>query len=346
MSVKKLYLELTDRCNLNCKMCYRKSWVKSFGDMEYNVFKKLVSELKSQDKLDEIVLGGIGEPTCVKYFKDALELLKDYKITLTTNATLIDGTLAEYIIKYVDVLVVSIDGDMVKYEEIRGTALNIVENNIAMLNKLKYKNNCAKPVINVQFVLSKQNKDDIFKVMDIARNLEANMFIVSNIIPQNEENKDAVLYTRYENKEIKDLFQQIVLYGLKIGLRLSLPNYELRTMRNCSFVDESAAFICSSGDVVPCYRFSHEYMEYVFGRKKQINKYTFGNIKKETLASIWSSEKYVKFRECISNNKYPSCLDCDLADGCDYVNDTEMDCFGVSPSCGDCLWSRRFAQCP
>ena len=222
----------------------------------------------------------------------------------------------------------------------------ILESNIKRLNKLKRLNSSKTPIIDVQFVLSSENSDEIFKVMDIARALEANRIIISNIIPQVEANKDSVLYTRYENSEIKNLFQKIMLYGMHRGIRVSLPNYELKTMRNCSFVEDSCAFICSSGDISPCYRFSHEYTEYVLGREKKINKFIFGNIEKDSLKDIWSSEKYVEFRERILNNRYPSCLDCDLVDGCDYVVDTEMDCFGLSPSCGDCLWSRWFTQCP
>jgi len=346
MGTQKLYLELTDKCNLNCKMCYRESWSQVFGDMKDDTLNKLANELKTQDEIKEIVIGGIGEPTFAKNFIVALELLKDYKITLTTNGTLIDEEMAEYIVKYVDTVTVSIDGASDKYREIRGASLDTLESNIKRLNKLKHLNKSKTPKIDVQCVLSNENSDEIFKVMDIARELEANRVIVSNIIPQVETNKDSILYTRYENSEIKNLFQKIMLHGMHRGIKVSLPNCELKTMRNCSFVEDSCAFICSSGDVSPCYRFSHEYTEYVFGREKQINKFIFGNLEKDSLKDIWNSERYIEFRERILNNGYPSCLDCDLVDGCDYVIDTDMDCFGVSPSCGDCLWSRRFTQCP
>ena len=124
MGIKKLYLELTDKCNLNCKMCYRESWSKVVGDMQDDILNKLANELKTQNELNEIVIGGIGEPTFAENFKIALELLKDYKITLTTNSTLIDQEMAEYIVKYVDTVTVSIDGASDKYREIRGTSLD------------------------------------------------------------------------------------------------------------------------------------------------------------------------------------------------------------------------------
>ncbi|AKN31683.1 radical SAM protein [Clostridium carboxidivorans P7] len=346
MLLKKLYLELTDKCNLNCKMCYRKSWEQNFCDMKDDLLIKLVNELKTHTKLKEIVIGGIGEPTFSKNFKMALELLKDYKLTVTTNGTLMDKELLEYLIKYVDVVTISIDGLFDKYEEIRGSKLDLIIENINLLNKLKYKFSSKTPLVDIQFVLSNENLKEIFKVMDLASDLKANKFIISNIIPQSEENKDNILYGRYENKSIKDLFNELTVHAMHKGIKISLPNYELKTIRKCDFMENHAAFICASGDVAPCYRFSHHYTEYVFGRKKEIEKFIFGNIKNDTLLNIWNNIEYKNFRYRILNNKYPSCIDCDLVDGCDHVNDAESDCYGLSPTCGDCLWSREFVQCP
>ena len=346
MPIKKLYLELTDSCNLNCKMCYRKSWGQAFGDMKDDVFSKLINELKTHRELKEIVIGGIGEPTFSKHFKRTLKALKDYKLVLTTNGTLLNDELDQYLIKHVDKVTVSIDGASEKYRDIRGTDLDTLIKKIKMLSELKQKLNSSTPLIDVQFVLSNENVNEIFQVIDIASDLKADRFIVSNIIPQIEDNKDNILYRRYENIDLKNLFDKVMIYGLHKGVKIKLPNYELKTIRECSFVEDSCAFICSSGDVSPCYRFSHNYTEYVFGREKQINKFIFGNIETDSLINIWNSEKYIKFRNYILNNQYPSCIDCDYVIGCDYVKDTEMDCYTISPSCGDCLWSRKFVQCP
>lgn len=346
MPIKKLYLELTDKCNLNCKMCYRKSWEQDFCEMDEDMLIKLTDELKIHPELKEIVIGGIGEPTCSKHFRKALELLRDYKITVTTNGTLIDEELAEYFIKYVDVVTISIDGLFDIYKEIRGVNLDLIVENIRLLNRIKGKFSSKTPLIHIQFVLSSDNIKEIFKVMDLASDLKADKFIISNIIPQSLENKDAILYSRYENQNIKRLFNEVIVYSFRKGIKISIPNYELKTVRRCNFVKDSAVFICSSGDVSPCYRFSHSYTEYVFGREKQVQKFTFGNIKNDTLMNIWNSNQYNNFRERILNSLYPSCIDCDYVDGCDYVNNTETDCYAICPTCGDCLWSREFVQCP
>lgn len=346
MSIKKLYLELTDKCNLNCKICYRKSWGQDFYDMKQDVLNKLINELTDHSDLKEIVIGGIGEPTFSKHFKKTLELLKNYKLTVTTNGTLMNEELSEYFIKYVDVVTISIDGLFDKYKEIRGTSLDLIIKNINMLNKLKDKFSSRTPLIDIQFVLSNQNISEIFKVMDLSSDLKANKFIISNVIPQSEENKDNILYTRYENKNIKSLFNELTVHAMHKGIKIALPNYELKTIRRCNFIENSAVFICASGDVSPCYRFSHDCTEYVLGREKHIDKFTFGNIEVDTLLNIWYMEGYKSFRERILHNLYPSCMDCNLVDGCDHVSNTDADCYSLSPACGDCLWSREFVQCP
>lgn len=346
MSIKKIYLELTDRCNLDCKICYRKSWGQPFCDIKEEVLNKLICEFEEYNELKEIVIGGIGEPTCSLQFKRALELLKDYKITVTTNGTLIDEALAEYLVKYVDVVTISVDGLEEKFKEIRGIDLDKVINNIKLLNNMKNKYSSKTPLIDMQLVLSTENQNQIFNVIDLASDLRANKLIISNIIPQSEDNKDKIMYRRYENKDLKNLFDKAMVKGLRKGIKVDVPSYELKTIRRCNFVEGSAAFICASGDVAPCYRFSHSYTEYVFGREKHIHKFAFGNIEKDTLADIWGNTEYVNFRKRIINNQYPSCIDCDLVDGCDNTANLDEDCYALVPSCGDCLWSREFSKCP
>lgn len=161
----------------------------------------------------------------------------------------------------------SFEGLSDKYKEIRRTDLDLIVKNINGLNKLKKKSSSKTLLIDIQFVLSKENLKDIFRVMDLASNLGANKFIISNIIPQSEENKDNILYSRYENKAIRTLFDKIMLHSLHKGIKVDIPNYELKTIRRWNFIEYSSTFICASGDIVPCYRFSHDYTEYILAEK-------------------------------------------------------------------------------
>ncbi len=83
----------------------------------------------------------------------------------------------------------------------------------------------------------------------------------------------------------------------------------------------------------------------VFGREKVIDAHHFGHVAEATLDEIWHKDDYVNYRSTVYNNQYPSCMDCDMLDGCDMAKHSDMDCWGNVPSCADCLWSRKIVYC-
>ncbi len=113
------------------------------------------------------------------------------------------------------------------------------------------------------------------------------------------------------------------------GLYIKIPKFELKTERQCDFDENNVAVVRWDGEVSPCYRFLHTYYEYIFGRKKKVNAYSFGNVREKSLAEIWTSEKYTWFRFTMKNYMYPpSCTDCELRDACDFVKTSDIDCWG------------------
>lgn len=346
MPLEKLYLELTNKCNLNCSICYRHSWKEKLQDMGQGLYEKVKKEIEKTGSIKTIVLGGIGEPTCAPLVYRAMEELGEYGLTLTTNGVFLDERLVSLIVQYVDLIMVSVDGLHNNYSKIRGADLDKVINNVNEINKLKKKKGKRTPYIGIQFVVSSDNVDDIYGVIDLADNLQAHKLVISNLLPQKRENADKILYTRYENKLIKPGIDKISNYSFRKGIKLVLPNFELKTERRCSFIEEDAALINAAGEIVPCYRFSHTSLEYVFGREKTVFKHSFGDLHNHSLKEIWGSKEYSSFREMIRNSRYPSCVDCDFVEGCDLVKDTITDCYTASPSCADCLWSRKYILCP
>ena len=344
MSLKKIYLELTNKCNLNCTICYRRSWSETPQDMSEELFRKIKKELNEIKSVEQVVLGGIGEPTYAPLIGEALKELGEYKLTLTTNGVYLNNAILDSIVKYVDLVMISIDGLHENYSSIRGTELAYVLENIKQINKLKERTKKPTPVIGIQFVLSDDNAGDVFSLIDLANDSKVEIVAFSNLLPQTEENARKILYKRYANLEVKQMFHKVVSYAFRKGIKLILPHWELKT--ECGFIEDNTTFVCASGEVVPCYRLSHTYKEFVFGREKTVIRHSFGNLQKKSLKEIWENKEYKNFRESVANNKYPSCIDCDLADSCDLVKDTISDCYAGTPSCADCLWSRKFVICP
>ena len=94
--LRKLYLEFSSRCNLNCPMCFRESWTEPQGDMDWALFVKLVSCLHEFPDLETVHFLGIGEPFCHPRIFDAIRTLKSEKlrVRITTNATMLDAAAA------------------------------------------------------------------------------------------------------------------------------------------------------------------------------------------------------------------------------------------------------------
>ncbi len=346
MSIRKLYLELTDRCNLNCSICYRQSWQDTPRDLDDGIYRRLLAELRQLPSLKTVVLGGIGEPTAAPGFARAVEDLKDYALILTTNGVSLSEECLEAIVGRVDTVVVSVDGLAETFRQIREVPLETVTETLRRLQALKRLRGTGRPAVHLQCVLSRDNVADALPLVDLAADLGADALVFSNLMPQTEANRDKILYKRYENPEMKMLFDRLRVRSLRRGLQLVLPHVELKTERFCSFVEEDAVFVSADGDVIPCYRLSHSYQEFVFGRRKNVLKHSFGNLADSSLLEIWDSGPYRRYREHVLNNRYPSCIDCDFVDGCDYVTDTAAECWGNTPSCADCLWSRRIVICP
>ncbi|WP_070000585.1 tungsten cofactor oxidoreductase radical SAM maturase [Cellulosilyticum sp. I15G10I2] len=343
--LKKVYLELTNRCNLNCTMCYRKTWHQQEMDMAEAILEKCIQQIKSMPTIKEIVLGGIGEPTFSEEVQKVMHALKDYHLTLTTNGTIMHESMRETIADTVNHMIISVDGTPDVFYSIRKFSLEQIIENLKALNEFKQKRKYKTPTVSFQMVLSDMNKDSVFQIIDLAAVHEVSGVIISNVLPMTIEDQKLALYTRYENKEIQALFKKIQNHAFAKTVALQLPAYQLKTERRCRFIEDQATMITVSGDVVPCYRFAHDGTEVVFERHKSVCAYSFGNLSEKPLNEIWGSGRYADFRMTVFNNHYPSCIDCDLADGCDMVRNSEIDCYGNMPSCGDCLWARKLIYC-
>lgn len=346
MSINKIYLELTNRCNLDCSICFRKTWHESPLEITQQTLKNFNFQIKELPNLKSIVLGGIGEPLYSLFIENVILNLKDYELIITSNGTIGKKKLLQTIARNVNLLIISIDGSPQIHKKIRGSTLETVIINLKNIQDMVNKNKKNKLKLQVQFVASTENIQDIFKVMDLLDILGIDTLVVSNLLPQDYQDSQRILYTRYENKKIRNLFDKMRLYAYRKSLKLILPEYELRTERRCNFIENNSVYITAAGDVVPCYRFSHNSTEWIFGREKKIAKYSFGNINQKKLIDIWNSSSFADFRQMVYNNRYPSCTDCDLVEGCDMATNADYDCYGFEPSCADCLWSRKIIQCP
>ena len=61
-TLKRVYVEITNKCNLNCATCMRNVWDVQYGGMSEATFKRILSGLEGLPDKPELFFGGYGEP--------------------------------------------------------------------------------------------------------------------------------------------------------------------------------------------------------------------------------------------------------------------------------------------
>ncbi|KAB2950986.1 tungsten cofactor oxidoreductase radical SAM maturase [Heliorestis acidaminivorans] len=349
-TLRKLYVEITARCNLSCVMCFRRSMKSPQGDMSEEIFHSILEGTKDFPHLSEIVFGGIGEnfvhPHFLSWVREARE--KNLEVTIFTNGTLLDERKIEALLDLdVSRLMISLDSpDPLGYDQIRGHNLEKLLAHIAAFNEAKKRRRLDRPWLISEFVLMRNNYHSLPALVDLASRYDIREIHLTNLMPFTSAMVDQSLYHPALPDDLDDVLAKARLRSFSGQVALIEPEFSLKTERRCQFMEDYACAIGWQGQISPCFRHLHSYQEYVYGRKKDVLAYDFGNLQEKTLYEIWTSQKYMEFRYKIGHGIYPSCPDCNFVNGCDYVLDSDADCYYNSPGCADCLWSRRLALCP
>ena len=344
--LKYLFLEITGRCNLNCSMCFKKSFRDPEGDMPFELYQKIMDDCSFFPNLELIYLGGIGESTFHPNFDAIVKDIKarGYALGLSTNGTLLTDERIGYLVDIgLDVIYFSMDTLPGNPSSLGHASSEGVLERIKKLIEVKRLKQKEVPSVGVEVVVTKENYKELPEMVRLFTRLGVQSVVISNLLPVDEKQVNSILYD--ESIDMTQIENRIHALSGR-GVAIKLPAFKFKTERRCDFDESSSAVIRHDGNVSPCYRLLHSYDEYIFGRKKRVEAYSFGNVKDQSLYDIWTSRKYTLFRFIMKNYVYPSCTDCSLRDACDFVLSTEQDCWGNSPSCADCLWARNLILCP
>lgn len=343
--VKKIYIEVTTQCNFSCVTCIRNNWNEDLGQMEWGIFEKFLNNLKELPYLETVHFGGFGEPFSHPRILDMLKAVKSMGLrveVITNGSFLTDNVIEELISLGLDRIYVSLDGpDEEEYNEIRqGADFNDVIANVKNLNRIKEKLGVSKPELGIEFVAMKSNFHKLPKLVRMAWEMKVRTVIVTNLLPYHESLKEEIVY------DVDDTVHLFDNELLLINLLAQMPYMKLRTERYCKFIEDKSLSINFKGNVSPCYALMHSYRCFIYGREKEMIPCYLGDINKKTLKEIWTEKGYINFRRTVNNFNFPSCTDCKFLEGCSMADNNEMDCWGNSPSCAECLWSRKIIACP
>ena len=365
--LRKLYIEATTRCNLNCKMCFRNTWFdESIGDMSLEDFEKILETMPRS--VQTVFFGGQGEPL---FHRDILRMIAlaagtGAEVELITNGTLLSEEMINGIIDAgLSRLWISIDDLDTEDNAASGHAHSSqVLDNIRRFNRIRQAR-LSTITLGITFVATKSNVHQLKKLPFFTVQYLIDEVNISNISPTDEDSQKEMLYTNLVNMYTGPAKGSVLptvripyfdmnipeaadaLAGMMAKQNFALYYNDQPVMRQtayCKFIREGMSFVRSDGEVCPCMALLHNGYTYMSNVRRKIYRHSFGNIKTQPLSEIWNSAEYKAFRRKFDEFEFSPCIYCGH---CDMFAENKKDCTGNShPTCGGCLWAEGVLSCP
>lgn len=294
-----VYLELTKKCNLRCKFC--DIWKKNPNtkeELSITELKALFDEAKAK-KTQLITLGG-GEPFLRKDISEIIKELsrRELRTSITTNGTLIPRKEIKELSRTKQLSFnFSIDGPSAEiHDELRrkkGT-FNKATNTIRLIKQY-----APHIKVNISIVLNQRNYNLLPEMLKLCEELDVaalNVLPIHKTYPQSicGKQEESLFFT--DKKDTEKLKKEIIKFKSLLSKSpvssmsdafLDLIPYR-HLMKKFLYHCFGGNLFCEinyRGDVFPCY-----------GKPK-----VMGNIKQESLSSIWAGEKAANIRKELKN---------------------------------------------
>jgi len=292
---RRIVIELTNRCNLNCIMCGRTGRDFKKTDFQMDWFKKIE---KVFNYSEEIVLHGWGEPLMHREFDEILRYLNGFPIRkyFCTNGMLIKKHLDTILYNHMDIIAFSLDGATPeKNNKIRkGSDFNEIISAIKALVSHKSKNGISYPYINFVFTAMLENIHELPAMVDLADSLGVPEVKVVYLTAFDEELAKSSLFNKQDI--VRKYFDMAGERAEQKSILLKLPYIQSEDPageephRRCYFPFRDL-FIGSDGYIRPC----------VSNSRRLFNIDSVAS-----LDSIWNHDAIKKLRKEYT----PECLAC------------------------------------
>lgn len=260
---KMVLFEITTKCNLHCVYCTARKLVKKPADLPISKIIEIVDKL---EKFEYVCLCGLGESLLHADFYEVLQVLKDKKIVLVTNGSVLIDYKKLIETNNIDAISFSIDdGTEQGMKRISDNyRFDILLDNLkkAAQNKINTTINCT---------LVKENISSIDTIKELAIEYQVSRFKLG--------------FPFGSGKWIKDNSEEIkaVLKNIKSSMQEHGIDYEGPTAIKCAFDNAPIAVVAKNGNVYPC-------CDYYCQRP------LVGNLYNNSFQSMWDRSSYGKFR--------------------------------------------------
>jgi len=267
-------LSLTNRCNFDCVWCSDKDIrVRSSGDMDFEVLKRLFDDLK-QGGTKGIVIEGGGEPTLHRSFVDIVNQAYEqgFGVGLITNSSI---RITNDILDKLEWIRVSLDASNREEQKLlkRSDSFERVMSNI--------KSAClSKATVGIGYVVTSKNIGNLESLILRLRDFGVNYIQFRPVIDHEELNTniDLTYLNRYQNSKFS-----VILDGMRQNLAEGNDNLPC-------IVHSLTTVIASDGSVYLCGRLNiHEWFKPI------------GNINNQSFREIWHGKIRIKQSMMVSD---------------------------------------------
>ncbi len=300
-------IELTTRCSLKCTMCIKeeqKDYIKK--DMSIDDFRKIIPYLKN---VENVVLEGWGESLLYRDLTECIDLAKQQgtKVGFVTSGIGLTNEYAKKIFNSgIDFIGFSLSGAKPEtHNSIRvNSDFDAVINTIKYFKKLSRKHSLSRvPRIHIVYLMLKENIHELSALIDIAKEIGIEEIILLNIIQISNLSQDnKKVFGQSSEDSYKDLVNKALNKARRSHVKLALPGLMPKEAPICSENPLKNLYISVEGEVSPCVFLCppvpSPFKRIFLGKEHLVNRVSFGNIFRESFASIWNSEGYLNFRSC------------------------------------------------
>lgn len=304
-----IQIETSRVCNLRCKMC-EYSYMENKGDvMDLPTFQKILGRFPALMSVD---ITGIGEAFCNPHFLDIVEFAKSRGIYVgfVNNGNLMTEERMDAVIEMgVDLVQFSVDAATKETHESirRHSKFDRVTDRIAKLCEKVEASGKSKPVVHMNFTMSRENFHETRDFVGLAKSLGVRevSFRFMTVFEGGEYGGDDQIDT-LSSEELQAVGKEILIEAEKHGVTAHLDpilTAEADQPRMCMrpWMD---SFVDVFGNLYPCCL--------VTQRNEDMSNFVLGNLLEQRFEDIWNNETYQQLR---SDMAHPTRIP-PICDGC------------------------------
>lgn len=291
-------IELTNKCNINCIHCIKRTGYE-LGEMSLENFKKILPQFPN---IISLSLNGVGEPLLHPQLFDVINYIKTTRpyllTTIFSNGTLMDKITSDKLIKSgLSKIHISLDAAKPDtYKKIRGADKfeNIIEN-IKNLMQMKRELHSKTPLAGLNFILMKENEGELVDFINLAKQLNVDYIceIDTSLFDFGDWKLKSVKPRNYFSEELKKGKSELKKLNFPCiyypNLSESFNSFVCR-----KFWDEVRITFNGNVTLGCCTPFAEQY--------------SYGNVFKEHFMDIWNNENFIKNRKLARKGIPPTSL--------------------------------------